>query len=317
MPQSTSVDGDDLDGAGENAARAPSEAAEGDAAGFGAGGFGPEATARAQAEAAGGPPADAASPAGPEQGDHDAHPSHQSAGHYDEAGNWVDTPSGYYDEAGNWVDTSTGYYDQAGNWVAMDPHSAGYYDESGAWVGAQSGDAAHDPSQLRPDVVSVDEYGYQHTATGYYDPSGVFFPYEEAGEAAAGASAQADGGMPADGTEWGGLGGAVQYDEQWGYHDDGGYWDAENQYVPWPTSGADASTGGSEAQGEAGEAKPAAETTAGHSYAEQASPDSERGGEGAPDSATTGAPSSAEEPTPADADPAAQHGAAGANPSEA
>ncbi|KAA0155284.1 hypothetical protein FNF31_06103 [Cafeteria roenbergensis] len=394
MPQSTSVDGDDLDGAGENAARAPSEAAEGDAAGFGAGGFGPEATARAQAEAAGGPPADAASPAGPEQGDHDAHPSHQSAGHYDEAGNWVDTPSGYYDEAGNWVDTSTGYYDQAGNWVdltqgyydeagnwidpaaqalgyydeagnwvdtsgqqaagyydeagnwvdtpsgyydeagnwvdtstgyydqagnwvAMDPHSAGYYDESGAWVGAQSGDAAHDPSQLRPDVVSVDEYGYQHTATGYYDPSGVFFPYEEAGEAAAGASAQADGGMPADGTEWGGLGGAVQYDEQWGYHDDGGYWDAENQYVPWPTSGADASTGGSEAQGEAGEAKPAAETTAGHSDAEQASPDSERGGEVAPDSATTGAPSSAEEPTPADADPAAQHGAAGANPSEA
>ncbi|KAA0171328.1 hypothetical protein FNF28_00819 [Cafeteria roenbergensis] len=127
MPQSTSVDGDDLDGAGENAARAPSEAAEGDAAGFGAGGFGPEATARAQAEAAGGPPADAASPAGPEQGDHDAHPSHQSAGHYDEAGNWVDTPSGYYDEAGNWVDTSTGYYDQAGNWVDL---TQGYYDEA-------------------------------------------------------------------------------------------------------------------------------------------------------------------------------------------
>jgi len=197
----------------------------------------------------------------------------QAAGYYDEAGSWVDTSAqaaGYYDEAGNWVDTSAqaaGYYDEAGNWVDTSAQAAGYYDAAGNWTqyGGSASAAGPGTAALPEGVTAVDEYGYQHTAEGYYDPSGAFTPYEAAdggggaaeggADAAAGEVGEAGGGggeMPADGREWGGEGGTVLYDDLWGYHDDHGYWDAANEYHTWPDEGAERALGAAlEAEGAA------------------------------------------------------------------
>jgi hypothetical protein len=127
---------------------------------------------------------------------------------------------------GGWVGNGPamqgGYYDAQGNWIsAVDsaPPEQGYYDDTGNWVASTEvpGEDA---------IVSVDEYGNRYTSKGYYDPAGYFYPFQDE------TAVQ----MPADGTEWGGAGGPVQYSQEWGYYDSYGYWDAENAYHYFPST---------------------------------------------------------------------------------